>query len=302
MSTIISNLRPCLPSHKPTFTTSTLSSSPTTTLRVRATFQDSKPPNTTQQQQLNLSVLRFTLGIPGLDESYLPRWIGYGFGSLLFLNHFLGTDSATMTPAQLTTEVLGLSLASFSVALPYLGKFLKGAQPVDQATLPDGTQQIFVMSQDIADGLKEDLAWASYVLLRNSNAIAALIFIQRDICARGYWNIPDGSSKEILLDWFAKKIEKADLVDLKDTLYFPQDADSEFPELVSKGTSSLLVQPVLVNNQSAANLRKPVGFILLASAARYAFSTKDRAWIAAVANKLGGSISRPFHVFIYRLV
>ncbi|KAL1319291.1 protein COFACTOR ASSEMBLY OF COMPLEX C SUBUNIT B CCB2, chloroplastic isoform X2 [Arachis hypogaea] len=288
MSTIIFNLRPCLPSHKPTFTTSTLSSSPTTTLRVRATFQDSKPPNTTQQQQLNLSVLRFTLGIPGLDESYLPRWIGYGFGSLLFLNHFLGTDSATMTPAQLTTEVLGLSLASFSVALPYLGKFLKGAQPVDQATLPDGTQQIFVMSQDIADGLKEDLAWASYVLLRNSNAIAALIFVQRDMCARGYWNIPDGSSKEILLDWFAKKIEKADLVDLKDTLYFPQDADSEFPELVSKGTSSLLVQPVLVNNQTAANSRKPVGFILLASAARYAFSTKDRAWIAAVANKLSG--------------
>ncbi|XP_052117833.1 protein COFACTOR ASSEMBLY OF COMPLEX C SUBUNIT B CCB2, chloroplastic [Arachis duranensis] len=278
MSTIIFNLRPCLPSHKPTFTTSTLSSSPTT-LRVRATFQDSKPPNTTQQQQLNLSVLRFTLGIPGLDESYLPRWIGYGFGSLLFLNHFLGTDSATMTPAQLTTEVLGLSLASFSVALPYLGKFLKGAQPVDQATLPDGTQQIFVMSQDIADGLKEDLAWASYVLLRNSNAIAALIFIQRDICARGYWNIPDGSSKEILLDWFAKKIEKPErLTDV---------SDSEFPELVSKGTSSLLVQPVLVNNQSAANLRKPVGFILLASAARYAFSTKDRAWIAAVANKLG---------------
>ncbi|MED6219388.1 hypothetical protein PIB30_035394 [Stylosanthes scabra] len=290
MSTIISNLRPCLPSHKPTFTKSTLSSSsPPTTLRVRATFQDdSKPPNTTQQQQLNLSVLRFTFGIPGLDESYLPRWIGYGFGSLLFLNHFLGTDSATITPAQLTTEVLGLSLASFSVALPYLGKFLKGAQPVDQTTIPDGTQQIFVMSKDIADGLKEDLAWASYILLRNTNAIAALIFVQRDICARGYWNIPDVSSKEILLDWFARKIEKTDLFDLKDTLYFPQDADSEFPELVSKGTSSLLVQPVLVTNKSAANLPEPVGFILLSTAARYAFSTKDRAWIAAVANKLGG--------------
>lgn len=28
------------------------------------------------------------VGIPGLDESYLPRWIGYGFGSLLLLNHF----------------------------------------------------------------------------------------------------------------------------------------------------------------------------------------------------------------------
>jgi len=101
-------------------------------------------------------------GIPGLDESYLPRWIGYGFGSLLLLNHFLGSDAAAITPAQLvreikaencifvlhfsvfdylifwavvhnwcvflvmqSTEVLGLSLASFSIVLPYLGKFLK---------------------------------------------------------------------------------------------------------------------------------------------------------------------------------
>ncbi|OIW20989.1 hypothetical protein TanjilG_26783 [Lupinus angustifolius] len=97
---------------------------------LRASLQDSQPPNSTQQQ-LNLSVLRFTLGIPGFDESYLPRWIGYGFGSLLLLNHFFDSDSSTVTPAQLGTEVLSLSLASFSIALPCLGKFLKGAQPVD---------------------------------------------------------------------------------------------------------------------------------------------------------------------------
>nr|XP_009612976.1 uncharacterized protein LOC104106191 [Nicotiana tomentosiformis] len=79
----------------------------------------------TQQQQLNLSVLRFTLGIPGLDESYLPRYIGYAFGSLLVLNHFLGSDSSAITAAQLRTEVLGGFLAAFSVIVPYLGKFLK---------------------------------------------------------------------------------------------------------------------------------------------------------------------------------
>lgn len=96
------------------------------------------------------------VGIPGLDESYLPRWIGYGFGSLLLLNHFVGSDLANITPAQLVTifseaaitliaqilwinlefelffcisfqrtEVLGLSLAAFSIILPYLGKFLR---------------------------------------------------------------------------------------------------------------------------------------------------------------------------------
>ncbi|XP_073220354.1 protein COFACTOR ASSEMBLY OF COMPLEX C SUBUNIT B CCB2, chloroplastic isoform X2 [Cicer arietinum] len=234
---------------------------------VRANLQDSQPPPnsivTNQQQQLNLSVLRFTLGIAGFDESYLPRWIGYAFASLLLLNHFLG---------------------SHSITIPQLG-----AQPVDQATLPDGTQQIFVMSTDIGDSMKEDLAWTSYILLRNTNAIATLIFIQGEICARGYWNINDDSSKEILLGQFTEKIENAGLCDLKDTLYFPQDTDSEFQDLVPKGTRSLLVQPILqVSIKSATDLQKPVGFILLVSTMRYAFSVKDRAWIAAVANKLRG--------------
>ncbi|KAM0907337.1 hypothetical protein ACQ4PT_016191 [Festuca glaucescens] len=37
-------------------------------------------------------------GIPGLDESYLPRWIGLGFGALVLLNHLL---SPSPTSAQL---------------------------------------------------------------------------------------------------------------------------------------------------------------------------------------------------------
>lgn len=285
------SLKPLIPRNNNVVFPKTCSTKSTTTI-VRANLQPPNSTNTTQQQQqqqLNLSVLRFTLGIPGFDESYLPRWIGYAFGSLLILNHFLGSDSATVTTAQLRTEVLGLSLASFSIVLPYLGKFLKGAQPVEQTTIPDGAQQIFVMSTDIADGLKEDLAWTSYILLRNTNAIAALIFIQEEICARGYWNVTNDSSKENLLGQFRKKIENAGLNDLKDTLYFPQDADSEFQELVPKGTRSLLVQPILqVSLESATDSQKLVGFILLVSTTRYAFSIKDRAWIAAVANKLRG--------------
>ncbi|KAK7407164.1 hypothetical protein VNO78_08845 [Psophocarpus tetragonolobus] len=40
-------------------------------------------------------------GVPGFDGFYLPRWIGYDFGSLVLLNPFLGSDSTTVTPAQL---------------------------------------------------------------------------------------------------------------------------------------------------------------------------------------------------------
>ena len=42
---------------------------------------------------------------------------------------------------------------------------------MDQATVPEGAEQIFFMSQNIKDNMKEDLAWGTYVLLRNMNTI-----------------------------------------------------------------------------------------------------------------------------------
>ncbi|XP_030933566.1 protein COFACTOR ASSEMBLY OF COMPLEX C SUBUNIT B CCB2, chloroplastic isoform X1 [Quercus lobata] len=272
-------MRPQFPAKKTTSKSTSIS----------ARNQNSQTPTNQQQQQLNLSVLRFTLGIPGLDESYLPRWIGYGFGSLLILNHFVGSDSSTTTLPQLRIETLGLSLAAFSIVIPYLGKFLKGASPADQATIPEGTEQIFVMSQNISDSLKEDLAWATYILLRNTNTIAVLISFRGELCARGYWNIPEEVSKTNLLAWFRRQMERIGLENIKDTLYFPQSSDSVLWEMLPKGTRSLLVEPVLqVRNSGANQMEKIEGFVLLASGMSYAYSDKDRAWIGALANKFGG--------------
>lgn len=254
---------------------------------ISARLGNSQNTTSNQQQQLNLSVLRFTLGIPGLDESYLPRWMGYGLGSLLLLNHFVGSNSST-SPAQLISEALGLLLAAFSIAVPYFGRFLKGATPLEQeVTVSEGTEQIFVMSQNISDTYKEDLAWASYVLLRNTNSISVIISIQDSLCARGYWNTPSNLSKSHIVDWFKGQTQQIGLSDLNNTLYFPQGADFGFREMLPKGTCSLLIQPVLrAPKLSSSQMEKTEGFVMLASSISYAYSDKDRAWIRAVANKL----------------
>ncbi|GER34970.1 hypothetical protein STAS_11225, partial [Striga asiatica] len=267
--------------------------------------------NNTPQQQLNLSVLRFTLGtdssslkrvlvqllqqfhlpiyfclvalgIPGLDESYLPRYIGYAFGSLLVLNHFVGSDYSSTTAAQLRTEALGLSLAAFAAVVPYLGKFLKGTAPTDQKIIPEGAEQIFIMSEDLNDDKKEDLAWGTYALLRNTNSISVLISVPDALCVRGYWNTPKDLSKENVLNWFEKKIQEIGFSNLKDTVYFQQAADSELKEMVPTGIQSFLVQPILDASSQTVNSK---GFVLLASSMDYAFIDKDKAWIAAIANK-----------------
>ncbi|WOL00113.1 hypothetical protein Cni_G08826 [Canna indica] len=239
--------------------------------------------NPQKQQELNVSVLRFTFGIPGLDESYLPRYIGIAIGALIVLNHVF--SASTATPAQLRTEALGICLAAFSIVLPYLGRFLEGANAVDRASLPEGNRQVFLMS-NISDTQKEDLAWASYVLLRNTNSMSVIIATNNALCVRGYWSPPDDDSRDLLLKWFNNQIQQTGFFDLKDMLYFPQSPDSQLRALLPKGTLSMLVQPVIRTSEATANISmKNEGFVLLASNIRYAYAEKDRAWIRGVANK-----------------
>ena len=53
---------------------------------------------------------------------------------------------------------------------------MQGASPITQKSIPEGVDQIFAMSRDIAPGLREDLAWGTYVLLRNTNSISVVCF------------------------------------------------------------------------------------------------------------------------------
>lgn len=91
-TTVVCCINPILPTSQFSFTRTTTGHLQRRLLTVSVRAQDSDGQSSQQQQQLNLSVLRFTLGIPGLDESYLPRWIGVGFGLLVLLNHFLSTN------------------------------------------------------------------------------------------------------------------------------------------------------------------------------------------------------------------
>ncbi|XP_074319646.1 protein COFACTOR ASSEMBLY OF COMPLEX C SUBUNIT B CCB2, chloroplastic [Silene latifolia] len=261
----------------------------TKTSKISAKIDDSPTP-LSPQDQVNLSVLRFTFGISWLDESYLPRYLGYGFGFLILLNHFVGSSSS-VTSAQLVSEALGLSLAAFSITLPYVGRFLKGATVEEQAPLPGQAQQIFLMSQNVPDSLKEDLAWTTYVLLRNTKSVSVLIYLQYMICIRGYWNFPENLSKDEIHNWFMGQIKKSGLSDVTDTLYYQQSTDAVLEEALPDRTGSVLIQPVVSASSSPAKGTDEVaGLVLVASNISYAYGDKDQSWIKAIANKFRGEI------------
>ncbi|KAL3503913.1 hypothetical protein ACH5RR_033754, partial [Cinchona calisaya] len=163
-----------------------------------------------------------------------------------------------------------------------------GATPINEKSIPEGAEQIFLMSPKISETLKEDLAWATYALLRKTNTISVLILMQDAFCVRGYWNAPKHISKEQVIGWFEIQINKIGLSNMKETLYFPQAEDTELWEMLPKGTHSLLVQPVLhTQSLDSSETEKNNGFVLLASSSSYAYSNNDRAWTRAVANKFG---------------
>jgi hypothetical protein len=53
---------------------------------------------------------------------------------------------------------------------------LQGADAASRVPLPEGSRQVFVMSENLSAEQKEDVAWASYVLLRNTNTTSVVCF------------------------------------------------------------------------------------------------------------------------------
>lgn len=72
---------------------------------------------------------------------------------------------------------------------------------------------------------------------------------------------------------------------------YMNNLDSELKEMVPVGTRSLLVQPILeARKLSSSQAEKSKGFVVLASSIDYAYTDKDKAWIAAIASKFSGRI------------
>jgi hypothetical protein len=74
--------------------------------------------------EVDLSVMSFTLGIPGFDDSELPRLLGILFGSCIVLNHVLSSPGGLISDAQLRSEMVGMVLCAVTIALPYIGRQL----------------------------------------------------------------------------------------------------------------------------------------------------------------------------------
>ncbi|CAM6106967.1 unnamed protein product [Calypogeia fissa] len=238
-------------------------------------------------ESVDISVFRFTLGIPGFDDSDLPRVLGILFGGLLIANHFSSLNS--LTGAQLRSEAVGLVLAAVCVSLPFIGRQLNGANKI-QRTLKPGQKQIFCLADGLTDTHRQDLAWVSYNLMRNTSTTAMLVWHSGQVVgARGFWGAlaDSGPGSALPLGSLQQKLEAKveDFSTLKEPLYLSGNADLQGWEILPSGAASVLVQP-FPKDSNSENDGAVQGFILLISRTPAGYRRKDRQWTASLAKKL----------------
>ncbi|XP_024525293.1 protein COFACTOR ASSEMBLY OF COMPLEX C SUBUNIT B CCB2, chloroplastic isoform X1 [Selaginella moellendorffii] len=228
-------------------------------------------------RDVDVSVLRFTLGIPGFDDSKLPRILGFTFGGLIVVNHIF---SQLVPPAQLRSEGVGLFLSVVAVLLPSLRKLELDGQSSRAGSLPSDLSQVFVMAEWLTDAQKQELAWVSYALIRNTKTIAVIAFHGDEIVlARGCWNLPrvDNGDPETPLK-ILQALLRSFLQELKSkrTIYVPSGAGDSGLSFIPKGLNSLLAQSFPSRD----------GGLLLVSDVPRAYNVKDRTWIQCLAEKI----------------
>jgi len=241
---------------------------------------------------LDVAVFRFTLGIPGFDDALVPRVVGAAGAALLAINHFLGLSSSTTPDAQLRAEVIGLFLATVAIFTPAIETRLRELEPGrGRAALSGnvpGSAACFGIDPSIKESSKREIAWASFTLLKNANICGLLIVHNgRAVAARGQLasDIVAASStsaeeKSIdLLDKITKSLPPPSSSS-PSAGYFTTQADTKKLGLsiIPDGCQAALIQPIGNNNNSS--------WLLLVCDRERALSGKERAWSAAVADKL----------------
>ncbi|KAK9822186.1 hypothetical protein WJX81_008371 [Elliptochloris bilobata] len=204
-------------------------------------------------EEADVAVFRFTLGIPGFDDAQIPRVVGAVGAALLAANHVCAAGKPS--PAQSRAEALGAVLAAVACVTPALEARLREAVP-GRGRAAGGTAggtpaaQLFALAPGLPQDAKQELAWASYALLRNTNASALLL-------------VYGGRA------WLARGAVGAAAAGVAD------------------GSAALaaLGQAVEFAAQHSPELRGG-GLLMLAADRPRALSARERMWAAAVAAKL----------------
>lgn len=262
-----------------------------------------------ERTTMDVAVFRFTLGIPGFDDALIPRVIGILCLCLIVLNHVTTSEDAS-SPAQIRMEVLGTALSAIAMAAPTAQRRLEEASPGKgrRAMIEnvEGGSNVFAIEESLPRQVQEDLAWASFALLKNCNICGVFaVWRGKAVMCRGTlgsmmavpdsalalstftatWSAFDGKMDvgSALAGTYLDNRQQLDRYRLRDCPVIP------------KGAGSVLMLPIvstkdLASRGSGVSLRPVQGLLVLVSDTERSVSLKEQRWAEGVASKLYQSL------------
>ncbi|KAG2485093.1 hypothetical protein HYH03_016190 [Edaphochlamys debaryana] len=245
-------------------------------------------------EDIDVAVFRFTLGIPGFEDRFIPRVVGVAIGALLVLNHVLGAEPAP--DAQVRAEYLGALLAVLCLFVPDIEERLREAMPgrgrQKAAGAVEGAANCFLLEPSLPEAAKKELAWASFSLLKNTNCCGVVLAAGgRVLMARGA--VGAGAVRPGDTAGSLAALGK-DLASASGPLAAVASGSSPaswLPERSGFGAAaSLPALPAGAQSLYAAHVEAAgggPGVLVVFSERPRAMADRERGWVAAVAAKLG---------------
>ena len=248
-------------------------------------------PRSSSDENVELAVFRFTLGIPGFDDSLIPRVVGILGAGVLLLNHL--SSNGTAGPSQLVTETLGMILAGVGAAAPSLQKIIEESTPGKGRKAPvenlEGSVNVFDLSTDLSEGLRQEAAWSSFALIKNANVCGVYIVIyEKPILWRG--SLGEEVCNRVSLDNSLEKCSQLGNIGSLTYLDARHKIESSLfagCHLVPSGAGSIAYIPVAPIGEEGES----IGYMLLICDRERAMSNKELSWCRSVASKL-------YHAFL----
>eukprot|EP01026_Neomeris_dumetosa_P073478 TRINITY_DN7565_c0_g1_i7.p1 TRINITY_DN7565_c0_g1~~TRINITY_DN7565_c0_g1_i7.p1 ORF type:complete len:295 (-),score=38.42 TRINITY_DN7565_c0_g1_i7:125-1009(-) len=233
-------------------------------------------------EDVDVAVFRFTLGIPGFEDRFIPRVIGTIILTLMLINHFFSGDY--VDGAQIRTEVIVSVLAVMCIIAPSLEERLQEVLPGRgrKAATEEivGAINAFVISDQLEKKLQQELAWISFALLKNTNSCSVFVVDadRKVIMARGAVNekLKGLKDQDLLNKLFLKQL---DISEIKQAILQDKGAVQSSwvgkTDLTAKGIQSAICEPLQTG-----------GCLVVFSENPRAYQERDRKWVNSLAQKL----------------
>lgn len=238
---------------------------------------------------IELAVFRFTLGIPGFDDALIPRVVGVLGACVLALNHVV---SGEVSQSQSFTEVLGFILAGVGIAAPDLQRKIEDSTPGKGRKAPleniEGAENVFAISEDLSEDQKQEAAWASYAIIKNANVCGICIHMDTSyssIVCRG--SLGKDVSGDSCLEKAGVEVSRIGMKNVFVYLDTRSSIDSSPYKaclIIPKGAGGVASIPIVPID--ADEDQPALGRMILVCDRERALSAKELAWCRSVASKL----------------